>query len=211
MQKEKEDTPAPAERGHDLYESGLVLTNGRWSKSTWVHRLEMVHNMIRPSRVEQSRQHQSLEQRGAGHRAKWPVGGVQQTGNDTFFPLFFVFVLKKYCSCTDLRSVKLAKHLKHLPTKNNNKSIQGKDERFNYTWLPGAEEKKRKSVAANREGGGLERRFNEIWLKHPIRYIQWISLFCLQKLYILTHKRVWLLAVQFSKLWRCSVSSNKNS
>lgn len=88
--------------------------------------------MIRPSRVEQSRQHQSLEQRGAGHRAKWPVGGVQQTGNDTFFPPLF-FVLKKSCSCTDLRSVKLAKHLKHLQTKNNNKSIQGKDERFNYT------------------------------------------------------------------------------
>lgn len=37
---------------------------------------------------------------------------------------------------------------------------------------------------------GLEGRFNEIQLKHPIRYIQWISLLCLQKHYVLTQKGV---------------------
>lgn len=37
--------------------------------------------------------------------------------------------------------------------------------------------------------GGLESRFNEIRLKHPIRYIQWISLLCLQKHYVLTHTK----------------------
>lgn len=34
--------------------------------------------------------------------------------------------------------------------------------------------------------GGLESRFSEIRLKHPIRYIQWISLLCLQKHNVLT-------------------------
>lgn len=32
----------------------------------------------------------------------------------------------------------------------------------------------------------LESTFNEIRLKHPIRYNQWISLLCLQKHYVLT-------------------------
>ena len=37
--------------------------------------------------------------------------------------------------------------------------------------------------------GGLESRFNEIRLKHPIRYIQWISRLCLHKRYVLTQKK----------------------
>lgn len=39
--------------------------------------------------------------------------------------------------------------------------------------------------------------FSAIRLKHPIRYIQWISPFCLQTLSILAHKGVRLCAVQF--------------
>lgn len=208
MQKEKEDTPAPAERGHDLYESGMVLTNGRWSKSTWVHRFEMVHNMIRPSRVEQSRKHQSLEQRGAGHRAKWPVGGVQQTGNDTFFPP--VFLKRNTAPAQTWEVWNSLNTLKTCRPKTTTKAFRA---RMRSSIIHDFQvQMKRKERAWQRIGrGGLESRFNEIWLKHPIRYIQWISLFCLQKLYILTHKRVCLLTVQFSKLWRCSVSSNKNS
>lgn len=37
---------------------------------------------------------------------------------------------------------------------------------------------------------GLESRFHEIRLKHPIRYIQWISLLCLQQHYVPTQKWV---------------------
>lgn len=44
---------------------------------------------------------------------------------------------------------------------------------------------------------GIGRGFNAIRLKHPIRYIQWISPFCLQTLSILAHKGVRLCAVQF--------------
>lgn len=59
-------------------------------------------------------------------------------------------------------------------------------------------EKKRRRKSVSAHGGlGLGSGFSAIRLKHPIRYIQWISAFCLQTLSILAHKGVRLCAVQF--------------
>lgn len=44
--------------------------------------------MIRCGRVQQSRQHQSLGQRGGGQGAKWPDRGAQHPGNDASIPSF---------------------------------------------------------------------------------------------------------------------------
>lgn len=68
----------------------------------------------------------------------------------------------------------------------------GAAQRFNYTRLPGGEERRRR---ARRQTRGC--RFRAIRLKHPISCIQWISPFCLQTLSILAHKGVRLCAVQF--------------
>lgn len=54
MQNKKQNVPAPAERGRDLYESGICPDNGGSSKDTQVHRFESVHNTIRPSGAEQN-------------------------------------------------------------------------------------------------------------------------------------------------------------
>lgn len=70
---------------------------------------------------------------------------------------------------------------------------RGAAQRFNYTPLPGGEERRRR---ARRHTRGC--RFRAIGLKHPISRIQWISPFCLQTLSILAHKGVRLCAVQFA-------------
>lgn len=191
MQDEKEDMPAPVEGGHDLYEAGIVLTNGGWSKGTWVHRFEMVHNMIRPSRVRESRQHQSLEQRGAGHRAKSPVCSAQQSGNGSW---------KNWHKKAQAWGVwNSLKHLSKFADFKQRATTKAVVARMRGSIRDDFQVQMKTKDRAWQRIGGLESRFNEIRLKHPIRYIQWISRLCLHKRYVLTQKKgVWLFEFNFA-------------
>lgn len=140
--------------------------------------------MIRCGRVQQSRQHQSLGQRGGGHRAKWPATADWERRLRAFF-----------FKDTPTAGVCLSlQHFKRWLTKSKETTTKAFRARmrgsviFNYIRLPGADEKKRGSVediGGWGGGGGGQCDLTE----HPIRDIQWIRVFCLQTLYILAHRR----------------------